>query len=90
MLIILISVIVGMLGSVDSFDSHWKTIFYAFEYSVTILFVIEYILRLYLPTMPSAEPHNTSRSKMPMSAKQMNMIQDSNFTANQYYVIIGQ
>jgi len=47
MLIILISVIVGMLGSVNRFDEHWKTLFYAFEYSVTILFIIEYILRLY-------------------------------------------
>ncbi len=47
MLIILISVIVGMMGSVNRFDDHWKALFYAFEYSVTILFIIEYILRLY-------------------------------------------
>jgi len=47
MLIILISVIVGMMGSVNRFDDHWKTLFYAFEYAVTILFIIEYILRLY-------------------------------------------
>ncbi|MDQ6970696.1 MAG: ion transporter [Mariprofundus sp.] len=47
MLIILISVLVGMLASVGSFDNHWKTLFHAFEYGVTILFIIEYVLRLY-------------------------------------------
>ena len=47
MLVIVISVVVGMLGTVGVLEQHWQKVFYSFEYGVTLLFVAEYVLRLY-------------------------------------------
>jgi len=54
MLIILASVLIGMLGTVKHFEQRWEYIFHLFEYSITILFMIEYLLRLYAARKPLA------------------------------------
>ncbi len=54
MLIIILSVVVGMFGSVEHFEQRWQRLFYLFEYGITIVFIIEYLLRLYSARKPLA------------------------------------
>jgi len=54
MITILASVLLGMLGTVEHFEQRWERLFYWFEYGITLLFVIEYLLRLYSARKPLA------------------------------------
>jgi len=46
--------VIGMLGTVEHIGQAWQTLFYAFEYAVTLVFVAEYTLRLYAARNPIA------------------------------------
>jgi len=54
MVIIIASVIIGMLGTIEHIEQQWQTLFYVLEYGVTIIFVIEYLARLYAARKPWA------------------------------------
>jgi len=51
--LILASVIVAMLDSVQSIHEHLKTEFYILEWAFTILFTLEYLFRVYVSRRPS-------------------------------------
>lgn len=50
---ILISILVAVLDSVPDFNLHLKQEFYLIEWFFTILFTVEYILRIYITSKPS-------------------------------------
>lgn len=50
---IVCSILTAMLDSVPSLNQHFKFQFYMIEWGFTILFTIEYILRIYISTKPS-------------------------------------
>jgi voltage-gated potassium channel len=52
MLVIICSVVIGMLGTVEHLEERWQTLFYMLEIGVTALFVIEYLLRLFSARRP--------------------------------------
>ncbi|MDX8405013.1 MAG: ion transporter [Mariprofundus sp.] len=52
MTIIVLSVIVGMLGTVKHLEDDWQFLFYALESGVVILFILEYMARLYSAHRP--------------------------------------
>jgi len=52
MLIIIGSVIIGMLGTVKHLEDDWQTLFYTLEFGATILFMIEYLARLFAARRP--------------------------------------
>ena len=52
LIVILISVISVILESVDSINKKYHTIIIAFEWTITILFTIEYFLRIYSVNKP--------------------------------------
>jgi len=45
--VILVSVLAVMLGSVTAIQARWGRVFYAAEWLFTLLFTVEYLLRLY-------------------------------------------
>jgi len=54
MLVIIFSVVVGMIGTVEHIGQAWQERFYILEYGITLIFVAEYILRLYAARNPMA------------------------------------
>jgi len=52
MLIIVFSVILGMIGTVQHLEQRWKMFFYLLEFGVTAMFVAEYLARLYASRKP--------------------------------------
>ncbi len=54
MLIIIFSVIMGMMGSLKDVEQQWQTLFHSFEYGITLVFIFEYVLRLYSARRPLA------------------------------------
>lgn len=52
LILILISIIVVMLESIESLRANYLTLFHTIEWIITILFLIDYILRIYCVTKP--------------------------------------
>lgn len=52
LVLILISIIVVMLESIESLRTNYLTLFHTIEWVITILFLIDYILRIYCVTKP--------------------------------------